>query len=140
MPLLAARWAFTFQVCLGELVLGKDVPAVANGSVSLVPHALVKGDLMVSDAVAIPLDDFVPDAQKKSATKDPATAPQPSSASGSGPLVAHRWLQKYLDKPKGGSWQGDEDGSAASGERQERDMVRVADMEADEVEVDFAEL
>ena len=95
-----------------------NMPSVVNGSVSVVPHALVNGDLMVSDAVAIPSDDVVTDAQKKSATEDPATASQPSSASGSGTLVAHRWLQKYLDKPKGGSGQGDKGGSAASGDRQ----------------------
>ena len=140
LTLLAAQWAFTFQVCWGEVVLGKEMPDVVHGSVSVVPHALVKGDLMVADAVATPLDEFVPDVAKANAPRDPASTPRLSSASGSEPLVAHRWLQKFMDKEKAASSGGAHGGSAAPGERRERDMVRVADMEVDEVELAFAEL
>ena len=87
MPLLAAQWELTFHACRGEVVFGKDMPRVANASVSVMPHALLKGDLMVSDAVAIPLLEFVPElVREPSASTASAT---PRSSKGASSLLSH---------------------------------------------------
>ena len=98
--MLAAQWEFAFQVCWGGVVLGNSMPDVASASVSVVAHALLKGDLLLSDAVDNPLLEFVSDPEPASEPKTSSATARPSSATAAQPFVAHRWMRKYLDKPK----------------------------------------
>ena len=140
--LLNAQWEFTFEVHWGQVVLGRDMPAAPITAVSVVPWAVLRGEVLVSDADAIPLEEFLPDLHEPPAPRDPASSSstRPAAApSEQAPPDAHRWLQKYSQKAKGNQNEPDEDAGEDSA-IPERHSVRVADLEVDAVEAAFAEL
>ena len=142
MALLNAQWEFTVEVHWGQVVLGRDMPAAPITAVSVVPWAVLRGEVLVSDADAIPLEDFLPDVVEPPAPKDPASSgsTRPAAAhSEESPEDAHRWLQKYSQKAQGNQVDPEDDGCEDSA-IPERHSVRVADVEVDAVEAAFAEL
>ena len=116
------------------------MPDVASASVSVVAHTLLKGALLLSGAVDTLLLEFVSDPEPASEPKTSSIIARPSSATAAQPFVAHKWMQKYLDKPKPDPEHSVGSSSASSGPRGDRDTVRLTDMDVDEVEAAFAEV
>ena len=139
LQILEAQWAFCWEVHWGSVVLSKDLPRAPPTSVSVVPHAVIKGDKFVSDAFATPLLKFLPDNGPSGAPPDEASDSGPSAQAAEPGLVKHKWLGKYLNTQAGASGEADDAHGAGGGDRN-RPSVRVAEMEEDEVEVAFAEL